>query len=142
MTTYVAGPMTGIPEHNYPVFTAAVEALRADGVEVVSPHEIDDGGIQQPWSWYMRKCLVLLAGCDEIVMLPGWEESRGACIEHTIAEILELPATYLERQQRTCQARHKLKPAWRCLLPANHETRWHDYAGSRWTARDEPAVSE
>lgn len=38
---YVAGPMSGIPQYNFPLFEAAATALREDGWVIVSPHECD-----------------------------------------------------------------------------------------------------
>lgn len=38
---YVAGPMTGIAQFNFPLFDAVSEALRADGWAIVSPAETD-----------------------------------------------------------------------------------------------------
>ena len=40
---YIAGPMTGIPEHNYPAFHAAVAKLRAEGYAVTSPADLHGG---------------------------------------------------------------------------------------------------
>lgn len=37
-----------------------------------------------------------------------------------------------------CLARNKWHKVWRCLLDSGHSGKFHDYAGSRWTARDEP----
>ena len=37
---YIAGPMTGIPEHNYPAFHAAVAKLRAGGDAVSRPVDL------------------------------------------------------------------------------------------------------
>ncbi|QOC56010.1 nucleoside deoxyribosyltransferase [Gordonia phage Clown] len=51
---YLAGPMTGYPEFNYPAFTAAAENLRAQGLTVVSPHELHDGDTGRSWEFYVR----------------------------------------------------------------------------------------
>lgn len=37
MRLYVSGPMTGLPEHNYPTFAAATNALVDVGYDVSSP---------------------------------------------------------------------------------------------------------
>ena len=37
---YVAGPMRGYVDYNYPAFDSACEVLREAGYDVVSPHEI------------------------------------------------------------------------------------------------------
>jgi hypothetical protein len=34
---YIAGPMTGLPEFNFPAFHAAAASLRARGFEVENP---------------------------------------------------------------------------------------------------------
>ena len=39
---YVAGPMTGLPDHNYPAFAEAAARLRAVGYEVESPANSSD----------------------------------------------------------------------------------------------------
>lgn len=88
---YVAGPMSGYPQHNYPAFAYAATALRGQGRDVCSPHEIDGGSVgSQTWEWYMRRALQMLLACDEIVLLPGWEQSRGARFEREVAELLKM----------------------------------------------------
>ncbi len=95
MRTYLAGPMSGLPDHNYPAFKAAAKRLRGQGVQVISPHEITPSGYG-PWSWqeHMRVDLAALLTCEVIVMLPGWQQSRGAQLEKTVAEAIGLSVVY------------------------------------------------
>lgn len=93
MTTYIAGPMTGLPQFNYPAFNAVAEQLRAKGVEVLNPAEnvcsLDD----PTWQDWMRLGLAQLIQCDEILLLPNWEASRGAVLERQVAEQLGMTVT-------------------------------------------------
>lgn len=91
MRLYISGPMTGIHALNYQAFQAAAERLRGQGVTVISPHEIVPPGAP-PWSWeqHMRADLAALLTCDVVVLLHGWETSRGAQLEKTVAEAIGL----------------------------------------------------
>ncbi|NWA25475.1 DUF4406 domain-containing protein [Pseudomonas gingeri] len=84
---YVAGPMTGIKDFNYPAFNAVAEQLRAKGYEVENPadHGIVEGA---QWADYMAYDLTRLGLCGVICLLPDWERSRGARLEAHIAEQL------------------------------------------------------
>ena len=95
MIAYLSGPMTGLPDNGYPAFEAAAERLRSQGVQVISPHEIIPPGAG-PWTWaqHMRVDLAALLTADVIVMLPGWEGSRGAQLEKTVAEAIGTPVDY------------------------------------------------
>lgn len=93
VSTYIAGPMTGLPEFNYPAFAAAAKVLRDKGVDAVSPAELDDGSTGKSWDYYMRLGLRALLDCDEMVLLPGWEDSRGARLERQVAEALGMRIT-------------------------------------------------
>jgi len=88
---YIAGPMTGLPECNFPAFHAAADRLRQAGWEVVSPAENFGGRTDLPRETYLRKDVTLLAGCDAVAMLPGWEDSRGAKLEYLLARELGMP---------------------------------------------------
>lgn len=81
---YVAGPMTGLPDFNYPAFHAAAARLRAEGHHVENPAE-NTAPACGTWLAYMRLALAQVATCDAVFMLPGWRESKGARIEHGLA---------------------------------------------------------
>lgn len=92
---YVAGPMTGLPELNFPAFHAAAYKLRAMGLEVVNPAEIN-ADPSDGWRACMRKDIPQLVTCDTIVLLPGWEDSRGARLETHIGRELGMRLVRLE----------------------------------------------
>jgi hypothetical protein len=90
---YVAGPMTGMPDFNYPAFDAAAAHLAALGHEPLNPvdsEEFNDTGAPQAWDWYMRHALRMVLAADGIALLDGWERSRGAQLECYVATALGL----------------------------------------------------
>lgn len=89
MKIYVAGPMTGLPNLNFPLFHAETARLRALGFVVVNPAEINADPTSD-WLACMRADIRELVTCDAIALLPGWETSRGAGIEHGLARALGL----------------------------------------------------
>ncbi|MCU7218437.1 DUF4406 domain-containing protein [Pseudomonas sp. VE 196-7] len=84
---YLAGPMTGIEDFNYPAFNAMADRLRAAGYEVENPadHGTVEGAV---WADYMAYDLTRLGLCGMIALLPGWDLSQGARLEVMIAEHL------------------------------------------------------
>lgn len=90
---YIAGPMSGLPELNFPAFHAAAAELRAQGYDVVNPAEIN-ADPTAGWVACMRLDIAQLVTCDQILLLPGWESSRGATLERHIAQMLEMPVQY------------------------------------------------
>jgi hypothetical protein len=102
---YIAGPMTGLPEFNYPAFYAAAEAWRAAGWDVINPAESFDGDDSRPYRDYVEVDLATLKTCDAIAMLPGWDgaNARGAVWEREVARtLLNLPVL---------DARYPIRPA-------------------------------
>lgn len=120
MKLYLAGPMTGLPDFNYPEFRKVSEELRGVGYTVLNPAEVDDlhererkrlsepntcllcdNGEKHDWQWYMKRTIKMLCDAQGLAVLPGWEKSRGAKIEVWIAENINLPIasaeTWLQR---------------------------------------------
>lgn len=89
MKLYIAGPMTGYAELNFPAFHAEAARLRALGFEIVNPAEINTDPTAE-WLECMRADIKQLVDCDGVALLPGWEQSRGAPIEHNLARDLGL----------------------------------------------------
>lgn len=83
MIIYISGPMSGLPEFNFPAFTEAAKKLRELGHIVISPHEIEQPALT--WEACMRQDIKQLMDADMVVVLPGWEKSKGANIEVDIA---------------------------------------------------------
>jgi len=84
MKMYISGPMTGIPNLNFPLFHSEAEKLRAAGFQVINPAELNPDP-SKSWTDCMRVDIKALMECDGIHMLPGWTASRGAVLEHHIA---------------------------------------------------------
>ena len=89
MRVYIAGPMTGIEDLNFPAFHAAADALRAAGFDPVNPADINPGH-GTPYQTCMRNDLTALLTCDAVALLEGWEHSRGARLEHHVSTHLGL----------------------------------------------------
>lgn len=90
MKVYVAGPMSGLPEFNYPAFFHASAKLEEVGIEAINPARTRPPECKT-WLDFMRHSLRDLADCDGICALSGWGDSRGASLEVHIARSLDLP---------------------------------------------------
>lgn len=93
---YLSGPMSGLPEFNYPAFASAAADLRSVGCDVLSAHEIDHGGPagSLPWGAYLRNDLREMVTCDALILLEGWPSSKGARLELAVALGLEMPVYF------------------------------------------------
>lgn len=88
---YVAGPMTGLPDFNYPAFNREARVLREFGYEVENPAD-NEARLTNPTRYdYLRAGLAQLLTCDGVATLAGWSESQGARWEVDTADILGIP---------------------------------------------------
>jgi uncharacterized protein DUF4406 len=89
-TLYIAGPMTGLPEFNYPAFFEAEARLITAGYATLNParHGADPA---QTWADCMRVGIRDVTAADGVAVLPGWMNSTGARIEVRIAWDLGIP---------------------------------------------------
>jgi nucleoside 2-deoxyribosyltransferase len=104
---YLAGPMRGYESFNFPAFRAAATELRAKGYEVASPAERaeETGGfdpslnseesvdLRAAFRWDVAQVLA----SDAVVVLPGWQVSKGASVEVSLAEVVGIPVIPLNR---------------------------------------------
>lgn len=87
---YISGPMTGIEEFNHPLFHKVTQEFRAVNFMVCNPAEFFEGDTKRERKEYMREAIKYMLEADTIVLLPGWEESKGARLEVGIANELDL----------------------------------------------------
>lgn len=92
---YLAGPMTGIDQSNFPMFDSVAGQLRELGFSIVSPAELDSPEDRasalankrstKSWGDFLSRDVKIVADqVQGIIFLPGWEKSRGARLEATV----------------------------------------------------------
>lgn len=79
----------GPPDYNYSAFNEMAKKLRDLGFDVVNPAELHPADPDVPWNFYLRRDIPELVKCDTLVLLRGWEISKGARLEHHIASELD-----------------------------------------------------
>lgn len=100
MRIYLAGPMRNYPLWNFPAFEEGAKVLRAMGHDVISPAEHDiacgfdpcsetlDGfDLKAAFRWDLEQVMA----ADAVVCLPGWEKSKGATAEASVAVAIGTP---------------------------------------------------
>jgi hypothetical protein len=106
MKVYIAGPMTGYDEFNFPQFFQAERELKDLGHEPLNPAWNNGLSLEEAvenanydgrsWQDYMRKDLLFLSQADVVCVLEGWKKSKGAQLEVQIAKALDIPIMILE----------------------------------------------
>lgn len=116
MITYLAGPMSGKPQYNYPLFLEAAEKMREAGWRIINPAEMDkeevfeesmaaeetkvlgmgDTVAGHTWGDFLSRDVKLIADSDidSIMLLPEWETSKGARLEVFVCMNLGYPVYF------------------------------------------------
>lgn len=100
---YLSGPMSNMPDFNFPAFNTEAARLRMLGYEVVNPVDINPD-TTTPYNECLRNDLKALLDCDTIAMLDGWMDSNGAHLEMHVAQRVGI---------RVVEARAIVEPALR-----------------------------
>jgi hypothetical protein len=120
MRVYLAGPMTGFPEWNFPAFHDAALTLRLRGYRVWSPAERDIANGFDPKSdgsgfdlaGALRDDVAAVLDSDAVVVLPGFEESAGAMVEVLTAESAGIPWMTFDEALTVLSGRVRRYPRW------------------------------
>ncbi len=92
MKIYLSGPMTGLPEYNYPEFNRVAAILcEIEGVSFVyNPAEWALGRDLDIRKAFADYCRFICEEADAIYMLRGWSASKGATCERDLAKICSI----------------------------------------------------
>lgn len=103
MKIYLAGPMTGYEDFNFPAFFRVAEELRAKGHEVFNPaqNDLDKWGDMEgvKKNANYRECMNddlgwITKNADAIYFMKGWENSSGALAEFFAARSVKIKFFY------------------------------------------------
>jgi len=89
-TIYIAGPMTGYADFNFPLFDKTADEWDGRGYAVLNPADAYRKRQDLSYQQYMKSALYLLMQAGAIALLPGWQDSQGACMEALVAKRLGL----------------------------------------------------
>lgn len=101
-TIYIAGPMRGYHRYNFDAFHEADIALKGWGWDTINPAQADlDEGFcpDTPQHTLTKKDLEdfivrdvhMVLSADAVVLLKGWEKSKGVAVEIAIAIYSDIP---------------------------------------------------
>lgn len=87
MRIYISGPITGRLDTASMRFSYIETQLRQLGYKTINPFALSEL-LPNDFTHdeYMRVDTILLELCDAVYFMPGWKDSKGCQIEHSLAE--------------------------------------------------------
>ena len=122
-TVYIAGPMTGFANLNYDAFGEAEKALKDMALSwgldltVINPAKFFGGRQDLPYSKYMEEARANVAKADVVVLLDGWEKSKGVTYELEIAYASERKPKVVSYEEYTGRVSPQNEPDDMAVLP-------------------------
>lgn len=113
LRVYVSGQITGLDrDEANAMFIKACAELAEHGFEAVNPFDIANPtdctcpaeAATHTWACCLTKDVRVLVGCDVLYMLPNWQGSQGAGLEHFIASALGLQIMYALPEGARCES--------------------------------------
>lgn len=97
---YICGPITNMPDFNRPLFAKVEQALIDNNFGPINPHNLCTHHVkelqgEELWQACMKTVIAELVKCDVLLLLPDWQNSRGAKIERNLANDLGIPVKHL-----------------------------------------------
>lgn len=114
-SAYLAGPMRGYDEFNFPAFHREAAWLRSKGWKIFSPAERDEADpvLNGDWAvkapsgpkthdgrgldYFMQYDLAAVCQTDAVILMKGWQASQGARLEAMVAIELGHPVFEIKR---------------------------------------------
>lgn len=108
-TVYISGPITGKKDY-VGTFERAEELLNSEGFIALNPARLPEGMTNEQ---YMRINFAMIDSADAVLLLDGWEMSRGASLECSYCMYTQKPfgctvESIRERLADPTEARAKL----------------------------------
>ena len=95
MKVYIAGKVSGLtPEEFHKKFDdCRYEVEKHVNGVILCPTDL----CEDDWDWdkCMNVCIPQILTSDLVVMMSDWKDSKGAVIEHTIAQTQHIPIWYM-----------------------------------------------
>ena len=111
---YIAGPITGVDRY-WEAFERAQDDLTALGYTALTPTWQPKG---LTYAQYMRVCFAMIDISDAVVLLPGWEHSKGSALESHYCETTGKPQIELPERKIGDSYRDYMESL--CRLMAEH----------------------
>lgn len=97
---YISGPIVNRNHFNLSAFLDAAGYARFKGFTPVVPHDVADNlhyQIEMNLNDFRKKALAELLLCNEVWMLPNWNESTEATYEKSVADQFQIPVKFYDK---------------------------------------------